>query len=187
MQAVRETARIADSARQEQAEQTRTFAELETTLSKERQSIDQERAQAAERHDQAAQSRERAIQAQREVNEAAARDRFFGQALLACGPILLVAVALWTALRLAQQCFAGSPDSDSAIAEVLLLESHLKTTWYDPGLAARLVAESRRGLPYEESDEGDGEPDTSESEEGPDENEDDNDDTPEDPNEPRPF
>ncbi len=147
MQAVREAARIADQARHEQAEQTRTFAELETTLSKERQSIDQERAQAAERHDQAAQSRERAIQAQRQVNEAAARDRFFGQALLAAAPILLVAVAIWAALRLAQFSYTGSQESDSAIAEVLLLESHLKPTFYDPGLAARLVASARLGLP----------------------------------------
>ncbi len=147
MQAVREAARIAENARHEQAEQTRTFAELETKFSKERQSIDQERAQAAERHDEAAQSRERAIQAQRAVNEAAARDRFLGQALLAAAPILLVAVAIWAALRLAQFSYAGSSESDTAIAEVLLLESHLKPTFYDPGLAARLVASARLGLP----------------------------------------
>ncbi len=194
MEAVREAARIAEEARHEQAEQTRTFAELESTLSQERQSIDQERAQAAERHDQAAQSRERAIQAHREVNEAAARDRFFGQALLACGPILLVAVAIWAALRLAQFSYAGSSESDSAIAEVLLLESHLKTTWYDPGMAARLVTESRLGLPdgTNSGDAGDPEDDAPDTQEGSQDahaqdHEGRQDDTPEDPNEPRPF
>lgn len=163
MEAVREAARIAEQARHEQAEQTRTFAELEATLSKERQSIDQERAQAAERHDQAAQSRERAIQAQRQVNEAAARDRFFGQALLAAAPILLVAVAIWSALRLAQFSYAGSSESDTAIAEVLLLESHLKPTFYDPGLAARLVASARLGLPGTTNPDNAGEPEDGET------------------------
>jgi hypothetical protein len=147
IQAVREAARIAEEARHEQAEQTRSFAELETTLSQERQSIDRERAQAAERHDEADKSREEAIQAQRAVNEAAARDKFLGQALLACAPILLVAVALWAALRLAQRSFEGASESDNAIAEVLLLEAHLKPTWYDPGLATRLTGASRLSLP----------------------------------------
>jgi hypothetical protein len=147
IQAVRQAARIAEEARHEQAEQTRSFAELETTLSQERQSIDRERAQAAERHDEADKSRETAIQTQRAVNEAAARDKLLGQALLACAPILLVAVALWAALRLAQRSFEGAPDSDSAIAEVLLLEAHLKPTWYDPGLAKRLIGSARLGLP----------------------------------------
>jgi hypothetical protein len=147
IQAVREAARIADAARQEQAEQTRSFAELETTLSQERQSIDRERAQASERHNEADKSREKAIQAQREVNEAAARDKFLGQAILAGAPILLVAVALWVALRLAQRSFEPAPDCDGAIAEILLLETHIKPTWYDPGLAARLTGVSRLGLP----------------------------------------
>ena len=90
LKALREANRIAEDARRDQAEQTRSFAELEATLSQERQNIDRERAQAAQRHDEAARSREQAIQAQREANEAAARDKFLGQALLACAPLLTV-------------------------------------------------------------------------------------------------
>lgn len=145
--AIREASRIAEDARRDQAEQTRSFAELEATLSQERQNIDRERAQAAQRHDEAARSRERAIQAQREANEAAARDKFLGQALLACAPLLTVAAALLTALRFAQKCYEADPESDSLIAETLLLEAHIKPVKYDPGLAARLVRSSRLGLP----------------------------------------
>ena len=145
--AIRETSRIAEDARRDQAEQTRSFAELEATLSQERKNIDRERAQAAQWHDEAARSRERAIQAQREANEAAARDKFLGQALLACAPLLTVAAALLTALRFAQKCYEADPESDSLIAETLLLEAHIKPVKYDPGLAARLVRSSRLGLP----------------------------------------
>jgi hypothetical protein len=152
--AVREASRIAEEARRDQADQTRSFAELEATLSEERQNIDRERAQAAQWHDEAARSRERAIQAQREANEAAARDKFFGQALLACAPLITVAAALLAALRLAQKCYEADPEGDSLIAETLLLEAHIKPVKYDPGLAARLVRASRLGLPMGPASEG---------------------------------
>ncbi len=145
--AVREASRIAEEARRDQADQTRSFAELEATLSQERQNIDRERAQAAQWHDEAARSRERAIQAHREANEAAARDKFFGQALLACAPLFTVAAALLAALRLAQKCYEADPESDSLIAETLLLEAHIKPVVYDPGLPTRLLGRSRLGLP----------------------------------------
>jgi hypothetical protein len=166
--AVREASRIAEEARRDQADQTRSFAELEATLSQERQNIDRERAQAAQWHDEAARSRERAIQAHREANEAAARDRFFGQALLACAPLITVAAALLAALRLAQKCYEADPEGDSLIAETLLLEAHIKPVVYDPGLAGRLLGRSRLGLPMGPTGEGENPARASDRDEDPD-------------------
>lgn len=166
--AVREASRIAEEARRDQADQTRSFAELEATLSQERQNIDRERAQAAQWHDEAARSRERAVQAHREANEAAAQDRFLGQALLACAPLITVAAALLAALRLAQKCYEADPEGDSLIAETLLLEAHIKPVVYDPGLAGRMVRASRLGLPLGPAGEGEDPARASDRDEDPD-------------------
>ena len=99
LKALREANRIAEDARREQAEQNTVFAELETTLSQERQSIDRERALAAERHDDAAKERAEVLVDRRKDLEAARREHAIAQVLLVLAPLGIVGIVVWAVVR----------------------------------------------------------------------------------------
>lgn len=136
LKALREANRIAEEARREQAEQNTVFAELETTLSQERQSIDRERALAAERHDDAAKERAEVLVDRRKDLEAARREHAIAQVLLVLAPLGVVGIVVWAVIRGVRLMMRPRPE-DSALVEYMLAQPQVKTFYYDPNLLER--------------------------------------------------
>lgn len=136
LKALREANRIAEDARREQAEQNTVFAELETTLSQERQNIDRERALAAERHDDAAKERAEVLVDRRKDLEAARREHAVAQVLLVLAPLGVVGIVVWAVIRGVRLMMRPRPE-DSALVEYMLAQPHVKTFYCDPHLLER--------------------------------------------------
>lgn len=136
LKALREANRIAEDARREQAEQNTVFAELETTLSQERQNIDRERALAAERHDNAAKERAEVLVDRRKDLEAARREHAVAQVLLGLAPLGVVGIVVWAVIRGIRLMMRPRPE-DSALVEYMLTQPQVKTFYYDPHLLER--------------------------------------------------
>mgnify|MGYP006271431627 CR=1 FL=1 len=133
---LREANRIAEEARREQAQQNTVFAELETTLSDERQAIDRERAQAAERHDNAAKERAEVLVDRRKDLEAARRDSAIANVLVAAAPLGIVGIVVWAVIRAVRLMMRPRPE-DSAVVEYLLSQPQVKSVYWDPHLLER--------------------------------------------------
>ena len=136
LKALREANRIAEEARREQAEQNTVFAELEATLSQERQSIDRERALAAERHDDAAKERAEVLVDRRKDLEAARREHAVAQVLLVLATLGVVGIIAWAVIRGVRLMMRPRPE-DSALVEYMLTQPQVKTFYYDPHLLER--------------------------------------------------
>jgi hypothetical protein len=136
LKALREANRIAEDARREQAEQNTVFAELETTLSQERQSIDRERALAAERHDDAARERAEVLVDRRKDIEAARREHAIAQVLLVLAPLGVVGIVVWAVIRGVRLMMRPRPE-DGLLTEYLLTQPNVKSVYWDPGLLER--------------------------------------------------
>jgi hypothetical protein len=136
LKALREANRIAEDARREQAEQNTVFAELETTLSQERQNIDRERALAAERHDDAAKERAEVLVDRRKDLEAARREHAIAQVLLVLAPLGVVGIVVWAVIRGVKLMMRPRPE-DSALVEYMLAQPQVKTFYYDRHLLER--------------------------------------------------
>jgi hypothetical protein len=133
LKALREANRIAEEARQEQAGQNTVFAELETTLSQERQSIDRERALAAERHDEAAKERIEVLAERRKDLEAARRDSAIANALIAVAPLGVVGIVVWAVMR-AVRLMMRPRLEDATLVDYLLGHPQIYSVRHDPGL-----------------------------------------------------
>jgi hypothetical protein len=134
---LREANRIAEEARREQSEQNTVFAELETTLSQERQAIDRERAQAAERHDEAAKERIEVLADRRKDLEAARRENAIANALVAVAPLGIVGIVVWAVMRAVRLMMRPRPE-DTTLVEYLLEQPQVKTVRWDPELLERV-------------------------------------------------
>ena len=122
LRGLREANRIAEEARREQAEQNTIFAELEATLSEERQAVDRERALAAERHDTAARERSDVLIERRRELADIRRDSALAQALLALAPLGIIGVVVWAVTRAVRLMLQPRPE-DTSVAEYLLGQS----------------------------------------------------------------
>lgn len=136
LKALREANRIAEEARREQAGQNTVFAELETTLSQERQHIDRERALAAERHELAAKERAEVLVDRRKDLEAARRENAIAQVLLVLAPLGVVGIVVWAVIRGVRLMMRPRPE-DGLLAEYLLVQPNVKPVYWDPGLLER--------------------------------------------------
>ena len=136
LKALREANRIAEDARREQAGQNTVFAELETTLSEERQSIDRERALAAERHDDAAKERAEVLVDRRKDLESARRENAIANTLMVLAPLGVVGVVVWAVLR-AVKLMMRPRTEDGVLSEYLLTQPNVKSVYWDPGLLER--------------------------------------------------
>lgn len=134
LKALREANRIAEEARREQAEQNTVFAELETTLSEERQNIDRERALAAERHDDAARERAEVLVDRRKDIEAARRENAIANTLMVLAPLVVVGIVVWAVIRAVKLMMRPRPE-DGVLTDYLLIQP--KSVYWDPGLLER--------------------------------------------------
>lgn len=151
LRGLREAKRIAEEARQEQAEQNTIFAELEATLSEERQAVDRERALAAERHDTAAKERSDVLIERRREIAAARRDSALAQALIALAPLGIVGVVVWAVIRAVRLMLRPRPE-DTTVAEYLLGELEFFRQKREPSHsdpADRLYRKPTRDVPDE--------------------------------------
>jgi hypothetical protein len=136
LKALRNANRIAEEARREQAEQNTVFAELETTLSVERQAIDRERVLAAERHDDAAKERAEVLVDRRKDLEAARRESAVANALMAVAPLGTVGIVVWAVIRAVRLMMRPRPE-DATLVDYLLGYPQIYSVRHDPGLLER--------------------------------------------------